>query len=163
MHAKSLPCLEICNACRTVRLHHSQLQKNVVAFFAYITHLQFITFQAQLKLADHLRKMAEQGRDLEGMDVDLDELRHNLNKLKKGRFGAFLGDFDFQVRLSIALCFRLLKLSPFACRLSMTGSTTRGRSRRSPYFSTRLRCKRKSPPSFLPSIKCAGVRELLLC
>ena len=30
--------------------------------------------------------MAEQGRDLEGMDVDLDELRHNLNKLKKGRY-----------------------------------------------------------------------------
>ena len=39
-----------------------------------------------MKLADHLRKMAEQGRDLEGMDVDLDELRHNLNKLKKGRY-----------------------------------------------------------------------------
>ena len=58
----------------------------------------FLSLQAQLKLADTLRKMAEQGRDLEGMDVDLDELRHNLNKLKKGRFGAFLGDFDFQVR-----------------------------------------------------------------
>merc|ERR1711953_1380808 len=36
--------------------------------------------QAQLKLADHLRKMGEQGRDLEGMDVDLDELRANLSK-----------------------------------------------------------------------------------
>ncbi len=54
--------------------------------------------QAQLKLADHLRKMAQQGRDLEGMDVDLDELRKNLSKLKKGKFGAFLGDFDFQAR-----------------------------------------------------------------
>jgi len=55
----------------------------------------FSLLQAQLKLADHLRKMAEQGRDLEGMDVDLDELRRNLNRLKRGRFGAFLGDFDF--------------------------------------------------------------------
>ena len=42
--------------------------------------------------------MAQQGRDLEGMDVDLDELRKNLSKLKKGKFGAFLGDFDFQAR-----------------------------------------------------------------
>ena len=35
-----------------------------------------------MKLADHLRKMGEQGRDLEGMDVDLDELRANLAKYK---------------------------------------------------------------------------------
>ena len=31
--------------------------------------------QAQLKLAENLRKMAEQGKDVEGMDIDLDELR----------------------------------------------------------------------------------------
>ncbi|TRY73133.1 hypothetical protein TCAL_08800 [Tigriopus californicus] len=50
--------------------------------------------QAQLKLADHLRKMAEQGKDLEGMDVDLEELRRNLEKFKKGRLGKFFGDFN---------------------------------------------------------------------
>merc|ERR550532_687265 len=48
--------------------------------------------QAQLKLADHLRKMGEQGRDLEGMDVDLDELRANLSKYKK--FGFNISDLD---------------------------------------------------------------------
>ena len=31
--------------------------------------------QAQLKLADHLRKMGEQGKDIEGMDVDLNQVR----------------------------------------------------------------------------------------
>ena len=31
--------------------------------------------QAQLKLAENLRKMAEQGKDVEGMDIDLDALR----------------------------------------------------------------------------------------
>ena len=30
--------------------------------------------QAQLKLADHLRKMGEQGKDIEGMDVDLNQV-----------------------------------------------------------------------------------------
>ena len=69
--------------------------------------------QAQLKLADHLRKMAEQGRDLEGMDVDLDELRRNLNKLKKGRFGAFLGDFDFQVRRRLTFGLGKPNIDPF--------------------------------------------------
>ena len=51
------------------------------------------SFQAQLKLADHLRKMGEQGRDLEGMDVDLDELRANLSKYKK--FGFNISDLDW--------------------------------------------------------------------
>jgi hypothetical protein len=30
--------------------------------------------KAQLKLADHLRKMGEQGKDIEGMDVDLNQV-----------------------------------------------------------------------------------------
>lgn len=42
-----------------------------------------------MKLADHLRKMGEQGKDIEGMDVDLNQLRANLSKFK--RFGK---DFD---------------------------------------------------------------------
>ena len=51
-------------------------------------------FQAQLKLADHLRKMAAEGKDMEGMDVDLDELRANLSKFKK--FGkGFDTDLDW--------------------------------------------------------------------
>ncbi len=51
-------------------------------------------FQAQLKLADHLRKMAMEGKDLEGMDVDLDELRANMAKFRK--FGIkFDGDMDW--------------------------------------------------------------------
>ncbi len=37
--------------------------------------------------------MAEQGKDLDGMDVDLDELRAKLEKFKKGRLGKFF-DFD---------------------------------------------------------------------
>merc|ERR1719323_2653047 len=50
--------------------------------------------QAQLKLADHLRKMAAEGKDMEGMDVDLDELRANLSKFKK--FGkGFDTDLDW--------------------------------------------------------------------
>ncbi len=40
-------------------------------------------------MADHLRKMGEQGKDIEGMDVDLNLLRANLSKFK--RFGK---DFD---------------------------------------------------------------------
>ena len=48
-----------------------------------------LSLQAQLKLADHLRKMAEQGKDLDGMDVDLDELRAKLEKFKKGPMGKF--------------------------------------------------------------------------
>jgi 5-bromo-4-chloroindolyl phosphate hydrolysis protein len=39
-------------------------------------------FQAQLKLAEHLKKMSEQGKDVDGMDVDLDELRAKLEKFK---------------------------------------------------------------------------------
>merc|ERR1712173_243965 len=46
--------------------------------------------QAQLKLADHLRKMAEEGKDMEGMDVDLDELRANIKK-----FGMDVNDLDW--------------------------------------------------------------------
>ena len=52
-------------------------------------------FQAQLKLADHLRKMGEQGKDLEGMDVDLDELRANLSKFKKYGKGFDVNDLDW--------------------------------------------------------------------
>lgn len=37
--------------------------------------------------------MGEQGRDLEGMDVDLDELRANLSKYKK--FGFNINDLDW--------------------------------------------------------------------
>jgi len=51
--------------------------------------------QAQLKLADHLRKMGEQGKDLEGMDVDLDELRANLSKFKKYGKGFDVNDLDW--------------------------------------------------------------------
>jgi hypothetical protein len=40
-------------------------------------------------LADHLRKMGEQGKDIDGMDVDLNNLRANLSKFR--RFGK---DFD---------------------------------------------------------------------
>ena len=54
-----------------------------------------ILFQAQLKLADHLRKMGEQGKDLEGMDVDLDELRANLSKFKKYGKGFDVNDLDW--------------------------------------------------------------------
>ena len=59
----------------------------------FFYNLFFLSFQAQLKLADHLRKMGEQGRDLEGMDVDLDELRANLSKYKK--FGFNISDLDW--------------------------------------------------------------------
>ena len=54
-----------------------------------------VLFQAQLKLADHLRKMGEQGKDLEGMDVDLDELRANLSKFKKYGKGFDVNDLDW--------------------------------------------------------------------
>ncbi len=40
-------------------------------------------------MADHLRKMGEQGKDIDGMDVDLNNLRANLSKFR--RFGK---DFD---------------------------------------------------------------------
>ena len=33
-------------------------------------------------MADHLRKMAAEGKDMDGMDIDLDELRANLSKYK---------------------------------------------------------------------------------
>ena len=49
-----------------------------------------MSLQAELKLAEHLKKMAE-----EGQQVDLMELRRNINRLKKGRYKIFLGDFDF--------------------------------------------------------------------
>ena len=42
-----------------------------------------------------MRKMGEQGRDLEGMDVDLDELRANLSKYKKFGLGFDLTDLDW--------------------------------------------------------------------
>lgn len=48
--------------------------------------------QAQLKLAEHLRKLGEQGKDVEGMDVDLDQLRGNLAKYRK--YG-FTDDLDW--------------------------------------------------------------------
>ena len=47
-------------------------------------------FQAQLKLAEHLRKMAEEGKDVEGMEVDMDTLRKNMK-----RYGMDLKDLDW--------------------------------------------------------------------
>ena len=52
-------------------------------------HLTF-NFQAQLKLAEHLRKMAEEGKDVEGMEVDMDTLRKNMK-----RYGMDLKDLDW--------------------------------------------------------------------
>jgi len=49
--------------------------------------------QAQLKLADHLRKMAAEGKDMDGMDIDLDELRANLSKYKG--LGFDINDLDW--------------------------------------------------------------------
>lgn len=48
-----------------------------------------------MKLADHLRKMAAEGRDMEGMDVDLDELRANLSKFRKFGKGFDINDLDW--------------------------------------------------------------------
>ena len=39
--------------------------------------------------------MGEQGKDLEGMDVDLDELRANLSKFKKYGKGFDVNDLDW--------------------------------------------------------------------
>ena len=61
----------------------AQIQVRIFGNFHGIFNENWFIFQAQLKLADHLRKMGEQGRDLDGMDVDLDELRANLSKYKK--------------------------------------------------------------------------------
>ena len=66
----------------------------IMALFQY-QYISLEKFQAQLKLADHLRKMGEQGRDLEGMDVDLDELRANLSKYKKFGKGFDINDLDW--------------------------------------------------------------------
>ena len=38
--------------------------------------------------------MAEQGKDLEGMDVDLDQLRDSLSKIKNGPLGKFFRDIN---------------------------------------------------------------------
>ena len=66
----------------------------IMALFQY-QYISLDKLQAQLKLADHLRKMGEQGRDLEGMDVDLDELRANLSKYKKFGKGFDINDLDW--------------------------------------------------------------------
>lgn len=66
----------------------------IMALFQY-QYISLEKLQAQLKLADHLRKMGEQGRDLEGMDVDLDELRANLSKYKKFGKGFDINDLDW--------------------------------------------------------------------
>lgn len=67
-----------------------------IKFFLVIDRVfHLVLFQAQLKLADHLRKMGEQGKDLEGMDVDLDELRANLSKFKKYGKGFDVNDLDW--------------------------------------------------------------------
>ena len=42
-----------------------------------------------------MRKMAADGRDLEGMDVDLDELRANLSKFRKFGKGFDVSDLDW--------------------------------------------------------------------
>jgi len=49
---------------------------------SYKLSLNTINFfeQAQLKLADHLRKMGEQGKDIEGMDVDLNQVRTTVTR-----------------------------------------------------------------------------------
>ena len=49
-----------------------------------------LIFKAQLKLAEHLRKMAEEGKDVEGMEVDMAELRSNMK-----RYGMDLKDLDW--------------------------------------------------------------------
>ena len=82
-----------------------ELRAQIQVFFFAIHKIQFFLvivrvfhldlFQAQLKLADHLRKMGEQGKDLEGMDVDLDELRANLSKFKKYGKGFDVYDLDW--------------------------------------------------------------------
>ena len=54
-----------------------------------------LVFQAQLKLAEHLRKLGEQGKDVEGMDVDLEQLRGNLAKYKKYGKGFDLEALDW--------------------------------------------------------------------
>ena len=82
-----------------------ELRAQIQVFFFAIHKIQFFLvivrvfhldlFQAQLKLADHLRKMGEQGKDLEGMDVDLDELRANLSKFKKYGKGFDVNDLDW--------------------------------------------------------------------
>ena len=82
-----------------------ELRAQIQVFFLSIHKIQFFfvivrvfhldLFQAQLKLADHLRKMGEQGKDLEGMDVDLDELRANLSKFKKYGKGFDVNDLDW--------------------------------------------------------------------
>ena len=71
----------------------AQIQVRIFGNFHGIFDEYWFSFQAQLKLADHLRKMGEQGRDLEGMDVDLDELRANLSKYQK--FGFNINDLDW--------------------------------------------------------------------
>ena len=61
--------------------------ENISLVIAY--YLTF-NFQAQLKLAEHLRKMAEEGKDVEGMEVDMDTLRKNMK-----RYGMDLKDLDW--------------------------------------------------------------------
>ena len=50
--------------------------------------------QAQLKLAAQLQKMGDKDIDLEGMDIDVDQLRKNIALMRKGKFGAGLSDLD---------------------------------------------------------------------
>lgn len=56
--------------------------------------------QAQLKLANTLRQMADQAGknniEFEGLDIagDLEELKKNIAKMKKGKYGAGLSDMD---------------------------------------------------------------------
>ncbi|CAB4065370.1 KCNKN [Lepeophtheirus salmonis] len=50
--------------------------------------------QAQLKLAAQLQKMGDKDIDLEGIDLDMDQLRKNIALMKKGKFGAGLSDID---------------------------------------------------------------------
>ncbi|XP_040563808.1 TWiK family of potassium channels protein 7 [Lepeophtheirus salmonis] len=46
--------------------------------------------QAQLKLAETLRRLGQEGKDIEGMDVDLDELRSQLMRFKRlGKLAGF--------------------------------------------------------------------------
>ena len=46
-------------------------------------------------MAEHLRRLGEQGKDVEGMDVDLEQLRGNLAKYRKYGKGFDLEDLDW--------------------------------------------------------------------
>ncbi len=55
-----------------------------------------LLLQAQLKLASTLRQMADANVHLEGLDLadDLAQLRDNIAKFKRGKFGKGLADIE---------------------------------------------------------------------